>query len=78
AREHTKTYHTRHGTPLGELIEWVKSADNPQRGEMVLLLHGHRETSDESLPDEDLRTLGILTKELPVMKAAALVEEITP
>ncbi|MGU3843731.1 16S rRNA (cytidine(1402)-2'-O)-methyltransferase, partial [Vibrio diabolicus] len=76
ARELTKTFETIQGMPLGELIEWVKSDDNQQRGEMVLLVHGHRETADDSLPDDALRTLGILTKELPLKKAAALVAEI--
>ena len=73
ARELTKTFETIQGMPLGELIEWVKGDDNQQRGEMVLLVHGHRETADDSLPDDALRTLGILTKELPLKKAAALV-----
>ncbi|MDF5462512.1 16S rRNA (cytidine(1402)-2'-O)-methyltransferase, partial [Vibrio parahaemolyticus] len=76
ARELTKTFETIQGMPLGELIEWVKSDDNQQRGEMVLLVHGHRETTDDSLPEDALRTLGILTKELPLKKAAALVAEI--
>ena len=76
ARELTKTFETIQGMPLGELIKWVKSDDNQQRGEMVLLVHGHRETTDDSLPEDALRTLGILTKELPLKKAAALVAEI--
>lgn len=76
ARELTKTFETIQGMPLGELIEWVKSDDNQQRGEMVLLIHGHRDSTEESLPDEATRTLGILTKELPLKKAAALAAEI--
>ena len=76
ARELTKTFETIQGMPLGELIEWVKSDGNQQRGEMVLLIHGHRDSSEESLPDEATRTLAILTKELPLKKAAALAAEI--
>ncbi|WP_162047093.1 16S rRNA (cytidine(1402)-2'-O)-methyltransferase [Vibrio taketomensis] len=76
ARELTKTFETFQGLPLGELVEWVKADDNQQRGEMVLLVHGHREVADDSLPDEALRSLAILTKELPLKKAAALAAEI--
>ncbi|GEM74231.1 16S rRNA (cytidine(1402)-2'-O)-methyltransferase [Vibrio sagamiensis] len=76
ARELTKTFETIQGMPLGELIEWVESDDNQQRGEMVLLIHGHRASTQENLPDEATRTLSILTKELPLKKAAALAAEI--
>ncbi|MGY2575812.1 16S rRNA (cytidine(1402)-2'-O)-methyltransferase [Vibrio sp. C8] len=76
ARELTKTFETIQGMPLGELIEWIEEDENRKRGEMVLLIHGHREQADEALPDEALRTLAILTKELPLKKAAALAAEI--
>ncbi len=76
ARELTKTFETIQSLPLGELIEWVNSDDNQQRGEMVLLVHGHRSSDAETLPDEAIRTLGILVKELPLKKAAALTAEI--
>lgn len=76
ARELTKTFETFQGMQLGELIEWVKADSNQQRGEMVLLVHGHREVAEETLPDEVTRTLAILTKELPLKKAAALAAEI--
>ena len=36
----------------------------------------HLPAWEESLPDEATRTLGILTKELPLKKAAALAAEI--
>ena len=35
--------------PLGELIEWIEEDENRKRGEMVLLIHGHREQQDEAL-----------------------------
>ncbi|RJX74413.1 16S rRNA (cytidine(1402)-2'-O)-methyltransferase [Vibrio sinensis] len=76
ARELTKTFETFQGLPLGELFEWVQADSNQQRGEMVLLVHGHREAVLESLPDEVTRTLAILSKELPLKKAAALAAEI--
>ncbi|MCW8345213.1 MULTISPECIES: 16S rRNA (cytidine(1402)-2'-O)-methyltransferase [Vibrio] len=76
ARELTKTFETIQGLPLGELIEWIAEDDNRKRGEMVLLIHGHREAAVEGLPDEALRALGILVKELPLKKAAAMTAEI--
>ena len=76
ARELTKTFETIQGMPLGELIEWVKADENQQRGEMALLIHGYRTTAEDTLPDEATRTLAILTKELPLKKAAAMAAEI--
>ncbi|MDH5920653.1 16S rRNA (cytidine(1402)-2'-O)-methyltransferase [Vibrio splendidus] len=76
ARELTKTFETIQGLPLGELIEWIEEDSNRKRGEMVLLIHGHREEASTDLPDEATRTLGILTKELPLKKAAAMTAEI--
>ncbi|MCG3725961.1 16S rRNA (cytidine(1402)-2'-O)-methyltransferase [Vibrio cincinnatiensis] len=76
ARELTKTFETIQGLPLGELIAWIEEDENRKRGEMVLLVHGYREEKNDALPDEALRTLTILTKELPLKKAAALAAEI--
>ncbi|PMG08172.1 16S rRNA (cytidine(1402)-2'-O)-methyltransferase [Vibrio breoganii] len=76
ARELTKTFETIQGMPLGELIPWLEEDANRIRGEMVLLVHGYREESSDELPEEARRTLAILTKELPLKKAAALTAEI--
>ncbi|MBY7974082.1 16S rRNA (cytidine(1402)-2'-O)-methyltransferase [Vibrio fluvialis] len=76
ARELTKTFETIQGMPLGELIEWIEADDNRKRGEMVLLIHGYRDSAEDVLPEEALRTLGIMTKELPLKKAAAMTAEI--
>ena len=75
ARELTKTYETIHGAPLGELVEWIAQDSNRTRGEMVLLVAGHR-AEKEDLPSDALRTVGLLAKELPLKKAAALAAEI--
>ncbi|MDV5170896.1 16S rRNA (cytidine(1402)-2'-O)-methyltransferase [Photobacterium rosenbergii] len=75
ARELTKTYETIHGAPLGKLIDWLGEDSNRTRGEMVLLVAGHR-AEKEYLPADALRTLGLLVKELPLKKAAALTAEI--
>ncbi|AIW14970.1 16S rRNA (cytidine(1402)-2'-O)-methyltransferase [Vibrio tubiashii] len=76
ARELTKTFETIQGMPLGELVEWVKADSNQQRGEMALLIHGYRASEDDSIPEEVKRTVTILTKELPLKKAAAMAAEI--
>jgi 16S rRNA (cytidine1402-2'-O)-methyltransferase len=76
ARELTKTYETIQGMPLGELIPWIEEDDNRKKGEMVLLIHGFREQASDETPDEVTRTLTILTKELPLKKAAAMTAEI--
>ncbi|MEJ2763939.1 16S rRNA (cytidine(1402)-2'-O)-methyltransferase [Photobacterium sp. MCCC 1A19761] len=75
ARELTKTYETIHGAPLGELIAWLQEDSNRIRGEMVLVVAGHR-AEKEALPADALRTLGLLAAELPLKKAAALTAEI--
>ncbi|CCN70707.1 16S rRNA (cytidine(1402)-2'-O)-methyltransferase [Vibrio nigripulchritudo] len=76
ARELTKTYETIQGMPLGELIPWIEEDDNRKKGEMVLLIHGFRGQASDEIPDEVTRTLTILTKELPLKKAAAMTAEI--
>lgn len=77
ARELTKTYETIHGAPLAELIEWLKQDSNRTKGEMVLLVAGHRPEKD-ALPTEACKALGLLANELPLKKAAAIVAELYP
>ncbi|SHE83294.1 16S rRNA (cytidine(1402)-2'-O)-methyltransferase [Vibrio gazogenes] len=76
ARELTKTFETIQGLPLGELIPWVMEDENRRKGEMVLLIHGYRRSERDEFPEDALRTLKILTQELPLKKAAGLVAEI--
>ncbi|EJN6827666.1 tetrapyrrole methylase [Vibrio cidicii] len=76
ARELTKTFETIQGMPLGDLVDWVKSDENQQKGEMALLIHGYRDSAEDGLPEEALRALTILLKELPLKRAAAMVAEI--
>ncbi|CAJ1000179.1 16S rRNA (cytidine(1402)-2'-O)-methyltransferase [Sodalis praecaptivus] len=75
ARELTKTWESLHGTPVGELLAWVREDDMRRRGEMVLIVEGYR-APDDALPPEALRTLALLLAELPLKKAAALAAEI--
>ena len=75
ARELTKTWETIHGAPVGELLAWVKEDENRRKGEMVLIVEGHK-AQEEDLPADALRTLALLQAELPLKKAAALAAEI--
>ncbi|WP_026957939.1 16S rRNA (cytidine(1402)-2'-O)-methyltransferase [Aliagarivorans taiwanensis] len=75
ARELTKTFETIRSLPAGELLEWVQSDANQQRGEMVLIIEGHKSDASE-LPQQALDTLKVLKAELPLKKAAALTAQI--
>lgn len=75
AREITKTWENIRGDAVGALLEWVKEDETRKRGEMVLVVEGHK-ADTEALPAEALRTLALLQKELPLKKAAALAAEI--
>ncbi|SQK76849.1 Ribosomal RNA small subunit methyltransferase I [Tatumella ptyseos] len=75
AREITKTWESIHGAPVAELLDWVREDDNRRKGEMVLIVEGYH-ADEEALPPEALRTLGLLQRELPLKKAAALTAEI--
>lgn len=75
ARELTKTWESIHGAPVGELLAWVQEEETRRRGEMVLVVEGHK-ADDSELPAEALRTLRLLQAELPLKKAAALAAEI--
>ncbi len=76
ARELTKTFETFKKLPLGELVEWVSADSNQQRGEMVILVHGYRETQSDAIPAEAIRALTAIAKELPLKKAAAITAEL--
>jgi len=76
AREVTKLHETITTKPILDLIDWVASDDNQQRGECVVLLEGNKAPqSDVELQTERLLTL--LLKELPVKKAAAITAQLT-
>lgn len=75
AREITKTWENIRGDAVGALLDWVKEDETRKRGEMVLIVEGHK-VDTEALPAEALRTLAMLQKELPLKKAASLAAEI--
>lgn len=76
ARELTKTWENIKGAPVGELLSWIKEDEVRRKGEMVLIVEGHKVQSDDALPSEALRTLALLQNELPLKKAAALAADI--
>ncbi|WP_293765921.1 16S rRNA (cytidine(1402)-2'-O)-methyltransferase [uncultured Aquitalea sp.] len=77
-RELTKTFETFRGLPAGQLLEWVKSDSNQQRGEIALLIDAAPAPDQEDGPPaEALKVLDILAAELPTKQAAALTAQIT-
>ncbi|CDG48509.1 16S rRNA (cytidine(1402)-2'-O)-methyltransferase [Serratia symbiotica] len=75
ARELTKTWESIYGAPVGAVLAWVQEDEMRRRGEMVLIVEGHK-AQEDVLPLDALRTLALLQKELPLKKAAALAAEI--
>ena len=48
ARELTKTFETIRGAPVGELVEWVRSDSDQQRGECVLVVEAMPARDEEA------------------------------
>ena len=77
AREITKTFETFLSGTVAEVLEMVKNDPNQQRGEIVLMRHGHRSAKDDAeIPTEVINTLKLLVEELPLKKAAAIAGQI--
>ncbi len=76
ARELTKLHETVYRGSLGELVAMAPQEPNLARGEIVLLVQGHRPVAGgEVLPAEALRWLRILLPHLAPSRAAAVVAE---
>ncbi|RKR71661.1 16S rRNA (cytidine1402-2'-O)-methyltransferase [Otariodibacter oris] len=76
ARELTKTWETIHGSEVGELIDWVNEDLNRIKGEIVLIIEGASVSSNkDDISPQATKLLGILSKELPLKKAASIVAE---
>lgn len=76
ARELTKMYETIRAAPVGELVKWVESDGNQQRGEIVLVVSGVEKNIDQSEVDS-VQLLKILLEELPVKRAAEMAAKIS-
>lgn len=75
AREITKLHETIATKPLIDLLNWVESDANQQRGECVLLVEGVKQQQDTDEVEVN-RVLSLLLKELPVKRAAALASSL--
>lgn len=75
ARELTKTWETIHGDTLGSLIEWLKQDNNRIKGEIVLVVEGNSSEPDSEISPQAIKLLQLLSDELPLKKAAAIVAE---
>ncbi|WP_296403773.1 16S rRNA (cytidine(1402)-2'-O)-methyltransferase [Psychrobacter sp.] len=75
-RELTKTFETVKKSTLGELVQFVESDNNQQKGEIVLVIGGdvNNDSDDNSIHDKLLLRL---IEDLSVKKAAALASDIT-
>jgi 16S rRNA (cytidine1402-2'-O)-methyltransferase len=77
ARELTKVYETIRSGKVAELIEWVASDPNQQRGEMVVMVAGAEKSAEQIESASTDEILELLLSELTVKKAAELAAKIT-
>ncbi|SES63485.1 16S rRNA (cytidine(1402)-2'-O)-methyltransferase [Thalassotalea agarivorans] len=75
ARELTKTFETIVSDSAGALLQWLNSDANQLKGEMVLIIEGHK-VDPNAIDDATIQTLKLLLKELPPKKACAIAAEI--
>ncbi|MFK7731733.1 MAG: 16S rRNA (cytidine(1402)-2'-O)-methyltransferase [Pseudomonadales bacterium] len=74
ARELTKRFETVRKAPLTELVEWVASDSNQQRGELVVLLEG---ANVDEATNEVRQILSVLLAELPLKQAVSLAAKLS-
>jgi 16S rRNA (cytidine1402-2'-O)-methyltransferase len=77
ARELTKTFETIRCDSARELLDWVKADSHQQKGEIVLVVQGHKTEKQDTLSEQTERTLRILLKELSLRQAVQLAVDIT-
>ncbi|OAI46813.1 hypothetical protein AYO45_06155 [Gammaproteobacteria bacterium SCGC AG-212-F23] len=75
ARELTKLFETIHSGVLSDVISWMEQDANQQRGEIVVLVSGAKESLTENKEGEKI--LKILLAELPLKQAVDLAAKIT-
>jgi len=76
ARELTKSFETIHRAPLSELVEWVKSDANQQKGEFVIVVEGVKNSDVSADEQEHRRILSILLAEMPLKQAVAIATRL--
>jgi 16S rRNA (cytidine1402-2'-O)-methyltransferase len=77
ARELTKVFETIHAAPVAELIAWVEQDSNQERGEMVVLVAGAKESNADQALFAVEHVLAVLLETLPLKQAVALATKIT-
>ena len=75
ARELTKTFETIHSDTAQNLLDWLEKDPNQLKGEMVLIIEGHKVDANE-IPAEAVNTLKLLLTEMKPKKACAIAAEI--
>jgi 16S rRNA (cytidine1402-2'-O)-methyltransferase len=75
ARELTKTFETIHSDSAENLLTWLSQDSNQLKGEMVLIIEGHKSLIDD-IPSQVAATLKLLIDELPPKKACAIAAQI--
>ena len=75
ARELTKTFETIHSDTAQNLLDWLQQDPNQLKGEMVLIIEGHKPDPDE-IPTKVIETLKLLLKEMKPKTACAITAEI--
>ena len=77
AREMTKTWETITGNTIKNLREWLLEDPNRTKGEMVLIVEGKpKSDNNEEISPQAVKALKLITEELPLKKAAAIVAEL--
>lgn len=77
AREITKTFETIKKATLGELLAFVQSDSNQERGEIVLVIGGFNAGQEVENTEANDKLLKRLLQDLPVKAAAQLAAELT-
>jgi 16S rRNA (cytidine1402-2'-O)-methyltransferase len=75
ARELTKTFETIYSDSAENLLTWLSQDSNQLKGEMVLIIEGHKSLTDD-IPSQVVATLKLLVDELPPKKACAIAAQI--
>jgi len=75
ARELTKTFETIHSDSAENLLNWLQQDPNQLKGEMVLIIEGHKVVPNE-ITAQVLETLKLLVNEMPPKKACAIAAQI--
>ncbi|MDG2947881.1 16S rRNA (cytidine(1402)-2'-O)-methyltransferase [Bisgaard Taxon 10/6] len=76
AREITKTWETISGDIISRLRQWLGEDPNRTKGEMVLIIEGKPKSENIEFDGLALKALQLISRELPLKKAAAIVAEL--